>query len=143
MKKDDAQATTGATSPLSILPEPFGIAARYVTDPSPLAGLDASVLAGLGFTGPDDTALASQAELDSPLTALALSRALGPEGADLGSPIRELSALAAPHLVTTAMDDRIAALERAVSSLQSIVNRRGRSIEAARDGEEDDRGSSS
>lgn len=140
VKKDDAQATTGATSPLSILPEPFGIAARYITDPSPLAGLDASVLAGLGFTGPGDTALASQAELDSPLTALALSRALGPEGADLGSPIRELSALAAPHLVTTAMDDRIAALERAVSSLQSIVNRQAGREE---DGEEDDRRSSS
>jgi hypothetical protein len=142
VKKDDAQATTGATSPLSILPEPFGIAARYITDPSPLAGLDASVLAGLGFTGPNDTALASQAELDSPLTALALSRALGPEGADLGSPIRELSALAAPHLVTTAMDDRIAALERAVSTLQSIVNRQagGREEDG---GEEDDRGSSS
>ena len=128
VKKDDAQATTGATSPLSILPEPFGIAARYVTDPSPLAGLDASVLAGLGFTGPDDTALASQAELDSPLTALALSRALGPEGADLGSPIRELSALVAPHLVTTAMDDRIATLERTVSSLQGTVNRQAGTI---------------
>ena len=128
MKKDDAQATSGAASPLSILPEPFGIAARYVTEPSPLAGLDASVLAGLGFTGPDGTALASQAELDSPLTALALSRVLGPEGADLGSTIRELSAFAAPHLVTTAMDDRIATLERTVSSLQRTVNRQARTI---------------
>jgi hypothetical protein len=115
-------AAAPASSLDALIPEQLRIAARYVTEPSTLSGLDATLLTGLGMTGPQDQPLASASELDAPLTALALSRVLGPEGFDLGEPIRTISATVGPRLLAqSAADERLARLEKTVSSLQSTV----------------------
>jgi hypothetical protein len=123
-----APAPPPVSSLAALLPEQLKIAGRYVTDPSPLSGLEATVLSSLGMTGPDGQALADDAELAAPLTSLALSRLLGSPGLDLGAPLRQVNDVVAPRLAEPPADDRLAELEKALSSLQSTVRTQASTI---------------
>jgi hypothetical protein len=124
-------------------PFAFRIAEQYAQHTSPLAGLEAPVLQGLGVTGPDGAELATATEMESPFTALAFSRLLGPEGLDLAGPLRAVTAALSgagasgatapePAPEPAASEARLAELEKAVESLQRTVRSQARTISTLR-----------
>lgn len=108
------------------------VAAQYAEHTSPLAGLEATLLRGLGATGPDDTELASDAELADPFSALALARLLGPAAASLGAPLQDPAAAVLSRLVPTADAARLEALETEIADLRKTVNTQARQITTLR-----------
>lgn len=118
-----------ANTPADLFTEPFRLAAQMAANPSALAGLEATLLQGLGATGTGDAALATDDELDSPFAALALSRLFGPTGLDLGTPVTD-----AVERISVAPDqgDRLAALEKSLETLQRTVRSQASTIAALR-----------
>jgi len=133
-KATAAGATAGPAGDASV-PAALRVAAQYATSTSPLSGLEATVLQGLGATDLDGHPLASDAELEAPFAALALARFAGPAGAQLAQPLQEpLGALfertaAGGRWVDP---DRFAELEATVAKLQKTVNNQARTITALR-----------
>jgi hypothetical protein len=109
------------------------LVSQYARSPSPLAGLEATVLAALGARGPDDVDLATEAELQNPFDAFALTRLAGPA---LASVVPEQFTAALSGLLREpagkaerpAEEERITHLEEMVADLQKTVRSQSRTI---------------
>jgi hypothetical protein len=123
---------------------PFRMARSYTSNPSPLAGFEATLLQSLGATGAQGAELATPDELADPFTAAALSRLFSPSALDLGGVLRDQPGnqkaaedkKAAEGKAAPGEDaDRLAALEKTVASLQRTVRSQARTISDLRKGQ--------
>jgi hypothetical protein len=110
------------------------LVSQYARQPSPLSGLEATVLSALGARGEDETDLASDLELQNPFEALALTRLAGPAIAPV-VPEQFTAALTGllreepPEKEKRAADEeRMAHLEEVVEDLQKKVRSQARTI---------------
>jgi hypothetical protein len=110
------------------------LVSQYARQPSPLSGLEATVLAALGARGEDDADLATDLEMQNPFEALALTRLAGPAIAPVVP--EQLTAAFAGLLRQeppekerrAAEEDRMAHIEEVVEDLQKKVRSQARTI---------------
>ena len=120
------------------------LAAHYLRTPSPLAGVDATVLGSLGALDPRDEPLASELEIAHPLEALVLSRAAGVTATLLPQDV--LDRIRKDDRGTKAHDsgkrdagdersgaeERLASLEKALTTLKRTVDAQAKTIRTLR-----------
>lgn len=128
---------TGATANQTD-PAAWQVAAQYLSGTDPLSGLQATVLAALGATGPGGDELASAAELADPFAALAFARVAAPAASAVATPFADPASALVDSVVARAApgEDRIDALEKAVASLQKKVTSQARTITSLRRGQQ-------
>jgi hypothetical protein len=112
------------------------LVSQYARQPSPLSGLEATVLAALGARGEDDSDLATDLEMQNPFEALALTRLTGPAIAPVVP--EQLTAAFAGLLrqeppekerrAAAAEEERMAHIEAVVEDLQKKVRSQARTI---------------
>ena len=112
------------------------LVSQYARQPSPLSGLEATVLAALGARGEDDADLATNLEMQNPFEALALTRLAGPAIAPVVP--EQLTAAFAGLLrqeppekerrAAAAEEERMAHIEEVVADLQKKVRSQARTI---------------
>lgn len=111
------------------------LTSQYAENTSPLSGLEATVLAGLGLVDTQNQPLATETELLNPFTALALTHLAGPAAPSI---VPEQLTAAVGQLFgsgnfnrnqeTAANDDRVAKLEAAVADLTKTVQAQNKTI---------------
>ncbi|MFC6705779.1 hypothetical protein [Flexivirga alba] len=135
-----AGATTGPAEERGPDADPaaWQVAAQYLSGTNPLSGLQATVLASLGATGPNGAVLASPAELTDPFAALALARVTAPAAEALAGPLQRPATDILDRVVARATPDdgRLEALEQAVAALQKKVTSQARTISTLRRGQQ-------
>jgi hypothetical protein len=110
------------------------LVSQYASQPSPLSGLEATVLSALGARGEDDSDLATDLELQNPFEALALTRLAGPA---ISPAVPDQITAAFAGLLRqeppekegrAAEDERMTHLEEVVEDLQKKVRSQARTI---------------
>lgn len=142
-RADGESEAAGAAPSAREITSMLDLAAHYLRSPSPLAGVDATVLGSLGALDPRDEPLASQLEIDNPLEALVLSRAAGvtagllPQDVldrlrkdDQGRKDRDSRRAAGDEQADD--DARLAALEKALATLKRTVDTQAKTIRTLR-----------
>ena len=137
-----AGAAAPAPTPVTKATAVTQLATQYAQRSSPLSGLEATLLGGLGLVAEDDSPLASDLELQNPFAALALTRLAGPAldpivPASITDAFAQLLRREEPQRPTDKPEaegpaeaevDRVTRLEASLEALQKKVTNQARTI---------------